>query len=133
MRKLIIAIFIISGLVPMLSLLNRQPDSLLIYSFFVLACLFRGRLAALADRLPGPTALHLVYSVSCCPGISPPSRLRLLGYPPPRRPGVEAVREGERDGDGRRVHDDPAELRLPDPRPFFELSPGHEHAVEDAG
>jgi hypothetical protein len=61
MHKFIIAIFILSGLVPLLSLAQHQPDSLLIYSVFVLACLFRRSLAALGDRLPGPAALHLVF------------------------------------------------------------------------
>jgi len=61
MRKFIIVVFILSGLVPLLSLVQHQPSSLLIYSVFVLAWLFRRRLAALADRLPGPAALHLVF------------------------------------------------------------------------
>ena len=52
--------FILSGLIPLLSLLRHEPDSELIYSVFVVACLFRRRLAGLADHLPGPPALYLL-------------------------------------------------------------------------
>lgn len=48
-----------SGLVPLLGLLSHPPDPmLLIYTAFVVACLFRRRLSALVERLPGPLALH---------------------------------------------------------------------------
>jgi hypothetical protein len=57
------ALLIISGLVPLLGLLNRPPDTtLLIYSTFVVACLARRHLARWADRLPGPAALQLLAS-----------------------------------------------------------------------
>jgi hypothetical protein len=49
-----------SGLIPLLSLLRHQPDALLIYSVFVVACLFRRQLAGLADHLPGPPAIYLI-------------------------------------------------------------------------
>ncbi len=53
-------VLILSGLVPLLELIRRQPDSLLIYSVFVLVVLCRRRLATLVDRLPGSAALHLI-------------------------------------------------------------------------
>ena len=59
-QKLWRSLFILSGLVPLLSIVQRKPDSLLIYSVFVAVCLLRRKLAALADRLPGPKALHLI-------------------------------------------------------------------------
>jgi len=52
--------FIVTGLVPLLSIVQRKPDALLIYSVFVAVCLMRRQLTALADRLPGPTVLHLI-------------------------------------------------------------------------
>jgi len=55
-------LFLLSGLVPLVDAFRKHPDSLLIYTVFVLACLFRRPLAALADRLPGPSALHLLGS-----------------------------------------------------------------------
>lgn len=55
------ALLVLSGLVPLLGLLSHPPDPMpLIYTVFVLACLFRRRLAALVERLPGPVALHLL-------------------------------------------------------------------------
>lgn len=55
-------LFLLSGLVPFVDAFRKHPDSLLIYTVFVLACLFRRPLAALADRLPGSPALHLLGS-----------------------------------------------------------------------
>ena len=54
------ALLVASGLIPMLSLLRHEPDSLLIYSVFVVACLFRRQLAGLANHLPGPPAVYLI-------------------------------------------------------------------------
>jgi len=48
-------------MIPLLSLLRHQPDALLIYSVFVVAYLLRRQLVRLADLLPGPPALHLVF------------------------------------------------------------------------
>ena len=45
---------IVSGVIPLLGLFSKPPGTaLLIYSLFVLACLGRRHLRALADRLPG--------------------------------------------------------------------------------
>ena len=54
------AFLAVSGLIPLVSLLRHQPDALLIYSVFVVACLFRRQLAGLADHLPGPPATYLI-------------------------------------------------------------------------
>jgi len=54
------ALLVVSGLVPLLGLFSRPPDTmLLIYTFFVVAFLFRGNLAAFLERLPGHASLHL--------------------------------------------------------------------------
>lgn len=54
-------LFLLSGLVPLVGLLARPPDvMLLIYTVFVAAYAMRGRLRAWADRLPGPATLPLV-------------------------------------------------------------------------
>jgi len=53
-------VLILSGLLPLLELVRGQPDSLLIYSVFVLVVLCRRPLTTLADRLPGPAALLLI-------------------------------------------------------------------------
>ncbi len=56
-------LFVISGLVPLIGLFNRPPDTmLLIYTTFVAACLARRHLARWADRFPGPPAVHLLAS-----------------------------------------------------------------------
>lgn len=56
-------LFVLSGLVPVLGLIGRPPDTmLLIYTVFVAACLLRRPLAALADRVPGPPAVALLLS-----------------------------------------------------------------------
>jgi hypothetical protein len=61
MRNWAKAVLVVTGLVPLLGLLNRPPDTmLLITSLFALACLLRRRLAAGADRLPGPTGAWLL-------------------------------------------------------------------------
>ncbi len=53
-------LLLLSGLVPLLGLLARPPDvMLLIYTVFVATYAMRGRLRAWADRLPGPATLHL--------------------------------------------------------------------------
>jgi prepilin-type N-terminal cleavage/methylation domain-containing protein len=47
MRNWVKAVLVVTGLVPLLGLLNRPPDTmLLIYSLFALACLLRRRLAS---------------------------------------------------------------------------------------
>jgi hypothetical protein len=54
-------LLVLSGLVPLLGLLGHPPDPmLLIYTVFVVACVFQRRLTALVERLPGPVALHLL-------------------------------------------------------------------------
>ena len=54
------ALLVVSGLVPLLGLLSRPPDTmLLIYSVFVVGFLFRGKLTAFLERLPGHASLHL--------------------------------------------------------------------------
>ena len=54
------ALLVVSGLVPLLGLFSRPPDTmLLIYTFFVVAFLFRGNLAAFLERLPGHASLNL--------------------------------------------------------------------------
>jgi hypothetical protein len=55
------AVLLLSGIIPLLSLLRHQPESLLIYSVFVVACLLRRQLIRLADLLPGPPTSHLVF------------------------------------------------------------------------
>jgi hypothetical protein len=63
MRTLAWVLFVLSGLVPLVGLLGTPPDPmLLVYTLFVVACLLRRPLRALADRLPGPVALHLLLS-----------------------------------------------------------------------
>ncbi len=55
------ALLVLTGLVPPLGLLSRPPEvMLLIYTVFVVACLWRRRLAALCERMPGPVSLHLL-------------------------------------------------------------------------
>ncbi len=52
---------VLSGLVPLPGLLGHPPSPmLLIYTVFVIACLFRRQLARLVERLPGPVALHFL-------------------------------------------------------------------------
>ncbi len=54
------ALLVVSGLVPLLGLFSRPPETmLLIYTFFVVAFLFRGNLAAFLERLHGHASLHL--------------------------------------------------------------------------
>ena len=53
-------LLIVTGLVPLLNIVQGKPDALLIYSVFVVVWVGRRKLASLADRLPGPTALHLL-------------------------------------------------------------------------
>ncbi|MCD6337881.1 MAG: hypothetical protein J7M29_00670 [Verrucomicrobia bacterium] len=61
-----VALLVLSGLAPLLGLLRRPPDPmLLIYTAFAGACLFRRRLTALVERLPGPVALHLLALFLC--------------------------------------------------------------------
>lgn len=53
-------LFAVSGLVPLLGLFSKPPDTaLLIYTVYVAAYFGRRHLAALADRLPGPPFLTL--------------------------------------------------------------------------
>ena len=54
------ALLVVSGLVPLLGLFSRPPGTmLLIYTFFVVVFLFRNKLTALFEHLPGHTFLHL--------------------------------------------------------------------------
>lgn len=55
------ALFILSGLIPLLGLFSRPPSTAsLIYSVFVAAWFLRPRLKAIADRLPGPPRLYVI-------------------------------------------------------------------------
>ncbi|MFI5455609.1 MAG: hypothetical protein ACHRXM_09175 [Isosphaerales bacterium] len=61
MRRRGWVLLIASGLIPVLGLVHTPPDPmLLIYSVFVLACLFRRRLAGWSDRLSWPPAVSLL-------------------------------------------------------------------------
>jgi hypothetical protein len=56
-----VALLVSGGLVPLPGMLSHPPDPmLLIYTAFVVACLFQRRLTSLVERLPGPVALHLL-------------------------------------------------------------------------
>ena len=53
-------LLVVSGLVSLLGLFSRPPDTmLLIYTFFVVVYLFRNKLTALFKHLSGHTSLHL--------------------------------------------------------------------------
>lgn len=55
------ALFVVSGLVPLLALLSRPPDMMpLIYAVFVVVFLFRGKLTVLVERLPGRASLQFL-------------------------------------------------------------------------
>lgn len=55
------ALFILSGLIPVLGLFSRPPSTAsLIYSVFVGAWFLRPRLKVMSDRLPGPPGLYLI-------------------------------------------------------------------------
>jgi hypothetical protein len=55
------ALLILSGLLPLLGLFSQPPDpQLCIYMAFAAVLLFRRRLEAWTDRLPGSAAIHLV-------------------------------------------------------------------------
>lgn len=55
------ALFLFSGLIPLLGLLSRPPTTaLLVYTLFVAASFLRPQITRAAERLPGPPAFHLV-------------------------------------------------------------------------
>lgn len=52
---------ILTGLIPLLGLLSRPPDTmLLIYTVFVAGFLFRRATTAFLEKLPGSASLHLI-------------------------------------------------------------------------
>ena len=54
------ALLVVSGLVPLLGLFSRPPDTmLLIYTIYVVIFLFRRKLTRFLEHLPGHTSLYL--------------------------------------------------------------------------